>query len=283
MSMNLQYKNNDAIMEIMEKAGVCMLQYPVISKLEIVKHGFSTRIGGVSEGVCSSMNLSFSRGDREAHVKENFKRIGQILEIEEEAFTFSDQTHTTNVKVIKEEDKGKGLTRKLDYSDVDGLITNVPGICLSTFFADCVPLFFIDPVNHAIGLSHSGWRGTVGKIGKITIEKMTKEFKSSPDDIIVAIGPSICKDCYEVSQDVITEFQKAFDIACWKELYYKKENGKYQLDLWKANEILLLEAGIQHKHLMVTNICTCCNDKWLFSHRASQGRRGNLGAFLMLK
>lgn len=283
MAINLQYKNKDTIIEMVEKAGVYILQYPMISNLEFVKHGISTRLGGVSEGVCSTMNLSFSRGDKDEYVRENFKRMGLALEIDEESFTFSAQTHTTNIKVIKEEDKGKGLTKELDYSDVDGLITNIPGICLSTFYADCVPLFFIDPVNRVIGLSHSGWRGTVGKIGKITIGQMTKEFNTSPKDVITAIGPSICQDCYEVNKDVILEFQTAFDQRFWNDLYYKKENGKYQLNLWKANELVLLEAGIQPSHLVITNLCTCCNEKWLFSHRASHGERGNLGAFLMLK
>jgi YfiH family protein len=177
----------------------------------------------------------------------------------------------------------KGLTRQLDYQDVDGLITNEPGLCLSTFYADCVPLYFVDPVQKAIGLSHSGWRGTVGKIGAVTVQKMREEYGSKPEDIIAAIGPSICQDCYEVSEDVIVEFQNNFDEKYWKELYYRKENGKYQLNLWKANEIVLAEAGILKEHIAVTNLCTCCNSEVLFSHRASNGKRGNLAAFMALK
>ena len=191
--------------------------------------------------------------------------------MEEDCFVFSQQTHTTNVRKVTLDDKGKGLTRQLDYQDVDGLITNVPGLCLSTFYADCVPLYFVDPVQKAIGLSHSGWRGTVGKIGAVTVQKMREEYGSKPEDIIAAIGPSICQDCYEVSEDVIVEFQNNFDEKYWKALYYKKENGKYQLNLWKANEIVLAEAGVLKKHIAVTNLCTCCNDEMLFSHRASQG------------
>ena len=124
------------------------------------------------------------------------------------------------------------------------MITNVPGICLVTFYADCVPLYFVDPVKKAIGMSHSGWRGTVGKIGKVTVEKMVKEYGSNPSDIVAAIGPSICQDCYEVSEDVILEFQKNIAENLWDELFYRKENGKYQLNLWKANEAVFLEAGI---------------------------------------
>ena len=173
--------------------------------------------------------------------------------------------------------------KPLDYTDVDGMVTNIHGICLVTFYADCVPLYFVDPVQKAIGLSHSGWRGTVGKIGKETIRKMEEQYGSDPKDILVAVGPSICKDCYEVSEDVILEFQKNFKERYWKDLFYRKENGKYQLDLWKANEIIFKESGILPEHIAVTNVCTHCNSEILYSHRTSGDRRGNLAAFLALK
>lgn len=277
------YKNQEHIFNEKRVGEVLYLTYPLLENTGIVKHGFSTRVGGVSEGVCSTMNLSFSRGDDENAVRENFRRMANALDVEEDSFVFSQQTHTTNVRKVTLEDKGKGLTRQLDYQDVDGLITNVSGLCLSTFYADCVPLYFVDPVQKAIGLSHSGWRGTVGKIGCVTVQKMQEEYGSNPEDIIAAIGPSICQGCYEVSEDVIVEFQNHFDKKYWEELYYKKENGKYQLNLWKANEIVLAEAGILKEHIAVTNLCTCCNHEMLFSHRATQGKRGNLAAFLALK
>lgn len=279
----MKYKNQTCIFEENKVGEVLYLTYPLLEKTEIVKHGFSTRIGGVSEGMWSSMNLSFSRGDDESCVRENFKRMAKALDVLEDSFVFSHQTHTTNVRRVTEEDKGKGFIKPLDYQDVDGLITNVPGLCLSTFYADCVPLYFVDPVHKAIGLSHSGWRGTVGKIGQVTLEKMKQEYGTNAEDVLAAIGPSICQDCYEVSEDVILEFQKNFAEKHWDSLYYKKENGKYQLDLWKANEIILLEAGVQKQNLVVTNLCTCCNSDKLFSHRASNGKRGNLAAFLALK
>ena len=229
------------------------------------------------------MNLSFTRGDEETAVKENYRRMAKALGIEEAAFTFSQQTHTTNVRVVTKADRGKGLVRQLDYTDVDGLITNEPGICLTTFYADCVPLFFVDPVKRVIGLSHSGWRGTVNRMGKVTVEKMAGVYGSKPEDIYAAIGPSICQDCYEVSEDVIEEFRESFAEEYWNELFYVKENGKYQLDLWKANEVVLRESGILREHLEATALCTCCNPDVLFSHRASCGKRGNLAAFLMLQ
>lgn len=277
------YKNQEHILEEKQVGEVLYLSYPLLESTGIVKHGFSTRVGGVSEGIWSSMNLSFSRGDDESNVRENFRRMAQALDIEEDSYVFSMQTHTTNVRKVTLEDKGKGIVKPLDYKDVDGLITNVPGLCLTTLYADCVPLYFVDPVHKAIGLSHSGWRGTVGKMGQVTLQKMQEEYGTNPSDVIAAVGPSICQDCYEVSEDVILEFQKQFDQKYWDVLYYKKANEKYQLNLWKANEIVLEEAGILKQNIAVTNVCTCCNGEMLFSHRASKGKRGNLAAFMMIK
>ena len=164
---------------------------------------------------------------------------------------------------------------------MDGLITDVPGMVLSTFYADCVPFYFVDTEHHAIGLSHSGWRGTVGRMGRVTIEAMNREYGTKPEQLLCAIGPSICQDCYEVSQDVAEEFQREFGLR-GEELLISKDGGKYLLDLWRANEIVLEEAGVSREQIVTTNLCTCCNPKLLFSHRASQGKRGNLGAFLSI-
>ena len=111
---------------------------------------------------------------------------------------------------VTAQNKGSGIIRARDFQDVDGMITDVPGVVLATFYADCVPLYFVDPVNRAIGLSHSGWRGTVGKIGRETVEAMGREYGTRAQDLTVAIGPSICRQCYEVSEDVIRQFQRNF-------------------------------------------------------------------------
>ena len=282
MSLGIRYKDERKIFREIEKE-VPYLEYPLLTDTKIVHHGFSTRLGGVSQGCYASMNLSFTRGDDEAAVRENYHRIAKSIGVKCENMVLSQQTHTTNVRVVTEKDKGKGIVKPLDYTDVDGMVTNIHGICLVTFYADCVPLYFVDPVQKAIGLSHSGWRGTVGKIGKETIRKMEEQYGSDPKDILAAVGPSICKDCYEVSEDVILEFQKNFKERYWKDLFYRKENGKYQLDLWKANEIIFKESGILPEHIAVTNVCTHCNSEILYSHRTSGDRRGNLAAFLALK
>ena len=259
------------------------LYFPLLEETGIVKHCFTTRQGGVSKGIYESLNLSFTRGDDPEAVRENFRRVSKALGVEYGNFVFTEQTHTTNVRRVGREDAGKGLTRERGYTDVDGLITNEPGIVLSAFYADCVPLYFVDPVKKAVGLSHSGWRGTVGRMGKVTVEKMHEAFGSRPEDIFAAIGPSICQDCYEVSGDVIDRFSENFRQEVLPELFYRKENGKYQLDLWRANEEGLLEAGVRKERITVTNVCTHCNPDILFSHRSLGDKRGNLSAFLALK
>ena len=263
--------------------GVLFLEFPLLSETGVVRHGISTREGGVSEGIYRSMNLSFARGDKEEHVMENYRRIGAAIGVSPDRMTASSQTHTTNVRAVTEDDIGKGIVYPRDYTDVDGLMTNLPDVCLVTYYADCVPLLFVDPVHRAIASSHSGWRGTVNRMGEITVQAMQRAYGSRPEDIVAAIGPSICQDCYEVSEDVIERFRAAFPETEWASLFYGKPDGKFQLNLWRANELILLRAGIKREHLAVTNLCTCCNSELLFSHRASHGKRGNLAAFLALK
>lgn len=282
--MNLNWKDkNDKKMQVVERNGVTYLEFPGISATELVIHGFSTRLGGVSSGVYGTMNLSFTRGDEEEAVRENYRRISSALGVPVESIVTSDQTHTTNVRLVGKEDCGSGVMGPRKFQDVDGMITDEPGVTLATFYADCVPLYFVDPVHRAIALSHSGWRGTKDKMGKVTVEAMREAFGTRPSDLVTAIGPSICQDCYEVSEDVIEEFSSAFEERLHPSLFYRKENGKYQLNLWEANRQILIESGVDEKKIQMPNLCTCCNPEFLFSHRASKGKRGNLGAFLMLK
>ncbi len=229
------------------------------------------------------MNLSFTRGDHVEAVQENFTRICSAIGVSKEKVVCSKQTHTTNVLRVTQEHIGNGVDKENVLEDIDGLVTNIPGICLCTSYADCVPLYFVDPVQKVIGLSHSGWRGTVGKIGQVTIQKMVTEYGCQVADIVAAVGPSICQSCYEVSVDVIEQFKEAFASEHWASLFYATSPEKYQLDLWKANEIILREAGVSPQHIAITNVCTACNSEDLFSHRITNGERGNLAAFLALE
>ena len=261
------------------------LTFPAFDELDFISHAMTTREGGVSTGCFESMNLSFTRGDDVRCVNENYNRICKAIGIEKSRMVCADQKHTGTVRVAVEEDAGKGVTRQLDYSEVDGHITNVRGLALMIFYADCVPVFFVDPVKKAIGLAHSGWRGTVKRIGRVLVERMTEEYGSRPSDLICGIGPSVCRDCYEVSEDVAEEFRREFPGHAGELLAEKKGSGfsgKYQLDLWAANRIVLEEAGVPGDNIQVTDICTCCNPDLLFSHRVHDQARGNNTGFLML-
>ena len=272
------------------KNGIEYLTFNNINSLNGIRHAFSTRLGGVSTGIYSSMNLVFTRGDIKENVDENFRRMASILGCEPSDLVTGVQTHTTNVYHATREDAGKGVTRPVDYKDIDGLITDEPGLVLTTFYADCVPLFFVDPVHRAIGLSHSGWRGTVNRMGKITIDAMHAEFGTDPRDLICGIGPSICMDCYEVSEDVADAFMEEFsgcllsagDTRDDHKFLMSKGNDKYLLDLRAANRLIMLEAGVKAENIELPGICTCCSPDYLFSHRASGGQRGNMAGFLQI-
>ena len=283
MTQKIIKKTEETVLTVKENRGVTYLSFPILEDTGLVSHAFSTRLGGVSKGDFATMNFSFTRGDDRDDVLENYRRMAAALGVDRERMVLTWQTHTTNVRRVTEEDEGKGIVRDRDYRDVDGLITDIPGITLVTFFADCVPLYFLDPVHKAIGLSHSGWRGTVKRMGQVTVDAMKEAFGTRPEDIIACIGPSICGDCYEVGEEVADEFADAFHEKYHDVILLKKQNGKYQLDLWKANEIVLKEAGIKGDYLAVTNICTYCNPQLLCSHRRTAERRGNLCAFLSLK
>lgn len=276
-------KSTGPVLRENRRDGVLYFTFPQLEEQEGFVHGFSSRIGGVSSREFAQMNLSFTRGDDEVCVRENYRRIAAAIGFDDRAIVCSDQTHTNHVRVVTAEDCGKGYLRPRDYTDVDGLVTDEPGVILATFYADCVPLYFIDPVRRAVGLSHSGWRGTVSDIAGVTVRTMREQYGSAPEDLLAAVGPSICQDCYEVSEDVIEQFRERYAQELWPRLFYRKENGRYQLDLWEACRQNMLRAGLLPEHISVTDVCTCCNPDLLFSHRASHGRRGNLGAFLGIR
>lgn len=261
--------------------GVPYISYRILDDIPWLKNAVSTRLGGVSKDYLASMNLGFNRGDLDENVIRNHEIFANVIGVNPKNIVTGNQTHTTNVKVVTKDDCGKGIYRDRNYTDIDGLITNEKGIVLATYYADCVPLLIVDTKNKAIGLYHSGWRGTVGKIGKVTIERMGELYGTKPEDIVACIGPSICQKCYEISEEVAVQFKEAFPDNI-KEILIDKGNGKYQLDLWECNRINFKEAGVLPENIKVTDICTCHNTDVLFSHRGHNGKRGNLGAFLSI-
>ena len=266
--------------------GVDYLTYSRLENIPFIKHAFSTKEGGVSEGIFSTMNLSFTRGDDIDKVKENYRRFFDAVGFALNNMVMSDQIHETDIMKIDEKkineinEESKGIEDRV-CKNIDGLITNLPNVPLVTFYADCVPLYFVDTVNKAIGLSHSGWRGTVKGMGIKTVEAMVREYGSNPENIVAVVGPSICQDCYEVSKEVVDEFHKEyydkFDVSS---IYYEKENGKMQLNLWEANRQILLLAGLKSENIVISNVCTSCHSDLLFSHRKTNGKRGNLIAVM---
>ncbi|MCI6858608.1 MAG: peptidoglycan editing factor PgeF [Eubacterium sp.] len=278
--MDLKYANENHSTIINQKDGVVFLTFPKLVEAGVI-HGFSTRIGGVSEGCFSSMNLSFTRGDDPKKVAQNFRRIGDAIGFDAKDLVLSSQVHETKIRPVTKKDRGDGIIRET-VPGIDALVTDEPGVPLYTSYADCVPLLFFDPEHRVIGMAHSGWRGTVAKIGAKFVRYLEEHYGTKPENIVAAIGPSICRDCYEVGEEVAEEFCRVFDKEEIPLLMDKKENGKYQLDLWKANELILTGAGIRKENLDITDICTCCNSDVLFSHRASNGHRGNLGCFMYL-
>lgn len=267
-----------------ESGKVPLIKFYALDQIPHVELVFSTRKGGVSKGALSTLNLGFDRGDEKENVRENYRRVCETIGAKTQDLVLSDQIHETEVKYVTREDACHDTIEK-KLKGIDGMITDVKGLCLATSYADCVPLFLIDPVKTVIGSSHSGWRGTVGRIGEKTVKAMEEQFGSCAEDLIVVIGPSICQKCYEVSEDVIQEFQKTYSKEQIEEIAYcsQEKEKKYQLDLWKANELQFLDVGIPKENIHVSGYCTCCHSDLLFSHRATGGKRGNLNGFLMIK
>ena len=287
----IQWKQNDKkTMHVNEaENGVVYLTWPAIEKIEGIRHAFSTRIGGVSKEHLSSMNLSFSRGDDPANVRENYRRFCEAAGFEVENIVTSDQAHTTKVRYVTKADCGSGVTRDRDFHDIDGLY-----FMLDRRLSGCLLMMWAKPMNPdiqgTVTLDSRVVSGCINQYMEVmgnmwvlgTLDAMHERFGTEAKDVIAAVGPSICQDCYEVSGDVIEEFRAAFPETLHEKLFYGKPDGKYQLNLWEANHQILLAAGVPEKQIHLPNLCTCCNPDFLYSHRASKGKRGNLAAFLSL-
>lgn len=275
-----KYSRNTTKLHI--KDNVPFLTFPALDKINWLNNGFSTKLGGVSKDHLYSMNLGFARGDDQENVIKNFEIISNAMGFKAENIVTGQQTHTTNIRIVDCNDRGKGVYRQRDYTDVDGLITNEKNVVLAAFFADCTPLLIVDTVNKVISVCHSGWRGTVNKIGLKALDIMKEKYNTNVEDVIVCIGPAICKNCYEVGSEVADEFIIAFPDD-YNDIVFSKENNKYDLDLWEANKRIFINSGVLPENIHVSDVCTCCNLDMMYSHRGHHGLRGNMGAFLEIK
>lgn len=240
---------------------------------------FTTRKGGVSTGCYESLNFGFSSGDEEAAVKENYRRLAECLHTDLSHLVTAAQTHTSNVRIVTAEDAGMGVTRPRDFQDIDGLVTDVPGIGLITAHADCTPVQFFDPVKKVIGAAHSGWSGTLKNISRSMISIMSSHYGCDPKTILVAIGPSLCQDCFEVDEDVAQMFLQAD--PSYKALMYRKGIKTY-IDLRRIIEQELLAEGVLSNHIECSPLCTKCNPKLFFSHRNMGTKRGVMASAMVL-
>jgi YfiH family protein len=249
-------------------------------KTGLVRHCFTTKHGGFSSGLVSGLNLGFLRPDSRENVMKNFTAICDAIGFNIENLVLSHQVHGTDIRRVGIEDRGKGITRVSDIKNVDGLITKDSGVALTTFHADCVPLFFLDPVRRCIGLAHAGWRGTVAGIAKEAVDNMTDQFGTEPDKLLVGIGPSICKDCYEVDAPVISQLRAR--LSSWDHVTVYKGLDKYLVDLKQVNKMILLEAGVTEQNITISELCTRCRDDLFYSYRRQGANFGSLAAIMEL-
>lgn len=255
--------------------------------------GFTTRQGGVGIAPYASLNCAYHVGDDADDVLHNRKLVAEQLGFSVEAWTCGEQVHGKQVAVITAEDRGRGLQdRQSALQDTDGLVTNVPGVLLTSFYADCVPLYFYDPVQQAVGLAHAGWKGTVAGIAQSMIETMEENYGSRRQDIRCAIGPSIGDCCYEVDENVMQHVRVWLDDPTGNDEYMKSasnriyqpaNNGKTMLNLKECNRHIMMKAGILPDHIECTSWCTSCHTELFFSYRKENGTTGRMASWIGLE
>ena len=245
--------------ELIDKNGLKYYSAGAFEKTGAVRHGFSTRLGGVSKGCYATVNLRMHSGDDMDNVLENFRRVCRALGMDHHKLVLSKQVHEDNIADVTMEDAGNGILYENKFISADALITNTRGLPISVFSADCVPVLFLDAKRGVIAAAHSGWRGTVLKIAGKTAEKMISQYGSEPEDIIAAIGPSIQEDCFEVGDDVARIFIDAFG-----EETAVKRGGRYHVNMQRAIIGQLERAGIPRGNIDDCAIQTCCihTEKW---------------------
>lgn len=256
--------------------------FPALDKYkDRLVHGFSTRLGGVSEGIYSSMNLSFSRGDNRDSVYRNFCLFGEAVGFPADTSVLSAQTHGTTVQQVDASYAGRGIRQLQPLTEIDGLMTDQLDLPLITSYADCTPLFFYAPDKHMIANCHAGWRGTAKRMAAAGVKALA-ERGCDPAQLVVVIGPSASPRRYEVGEDTAAHFANIHDE---QGAVVKKSAaaGKYMLDMWRANRAVLKECGVEDSNIHTAGLCTIEHPDIFFSHRVLGNQRGSLAAVMMLK
>lgn len=242
-------------------------------------HAFTTRYGGVSRGIYSSLNLGENRGDLPESVRKNYKIICDVLGTTSEHLVFSKQIHECTIRCVTQNDRHT-LFSTVPY-EADGLVTAEENLPIIIFTADCIPILLYDPIRRVIGAVHAGWRGTVGDIAGKAISKMVSEFHCAPWDIRAAIGPGISKCCFETGPEVPEAVQSILGVDTEKFILRKGE--KAMVDLKGINSLLLQHAGVLAENIEISTDCTACQNEKYWSHRVTKGERGSQAAIIMLK
>ena len=240
-------------------------------------HCFTTRLGGVSCGALSSMNLAIKLDETDENVTRNFEILGSALGFGIEDLVLTRQTHSDIIRVVSRSDC-KGCFHR-DYPECDALVTNDPGVALTVFTADCTPLLFHDPVTGAVGAAHAGWRGTVSAIGPKTVAAMIENFGCKAENIHAAIGPNIGFCHFETDADVPDALLAAFGEEILP--FIRQSGGKYFVDLKEINALILRRSGV--RHIEISEACTMCQPDRFWSHRVTRGIRGSQGALILCK
>ena len=265
-------------MRLAVKNGVAYLKYKIYDDIPYINHAVSTRHGGVSKGeALAGMNLGYNTKDTAENVTRNYQLFCDATGFDSQNLVFGFQTHSANVRYVTEDDRGKGIYREKDYSDVDALVTDRKNVALVIHTADCVPITYVDTKNKAIGNAHCGWRGTFDNLASETLEAMGRLFGTKAEDVICTIGPAICPKCYEVSKDLYLEFKNKFGFV--EEIV--RQNERYYLDLMNINRKILEFAGV--KNIAVSDLCTMCHCDNLYSHRGLGKERGLISSVIEIR
>lgn len=243
-----------------------------------IRHGFSTRTGGVSPAPWDSLNLAMGRGDTPEHVQENFRRFCAVVGTDPQRVVLSKQTHDSNIRLVTAQDAGKGLWTPRDYDSVDALICREPDLSLVVFSADCGIILLHDPVHHAIGAVHAGWRGVAAGLVYETVQRMQQEFGCEPAHMVAAMGPSIGPCCFETDDDVPAAMRSA--LGADAEPFMTRRGIKWHIDLKAINAFWLHRAGVMT--IDVCADCTACHPELYWSHRKMGNDRGGQVAMIAL-
>lgn len=268
-------------LELLERDGVAFFRVPGWAEKGALAV-FSTRRGGVSRGSYATLNLSFNTGDEAGAVLANRRRLARALGVRLERWVAGQQVHGRRVALVGEADAGRGATA-LDGAlpATDALITRTPGLVLTAYFADCVPVLFFSPRAPAVGVAHAGWRGTVAGIAAATAEAMVRELGVDPADLLVAVGPYIGPCCYSVGEEVVAGLEGLLGREA--EQVVTRQGNRWQVDLGRANFLALRRFGLAAEQVALFSCCTSCHQEWFFSHRGSGGGAGRFAALIALQ